>query len=84
MCLHTFICVYIHISLYIYIYIYMSVAGKDLAHGLGWLATCCDGPAARRGVQPACQAGCRNGEKHENVTISESSWIQKLNTEGMR
>ena len=43
-----------------------------------------DGSAGCGRVGPACRAGCRNREKHENVSLSESSWIQKLNTEGMR
>ena len=58
-----------------------NLARRAVSHGLGWLAPCCAGPAARRGVRPACRAGCPNREKHENVAINDSSWIQKVHTE---
>jgi hypothetical protein len=44
---------YIYMSIYIYISwngpFFKNVARRALAHGLGWLAPSCDGPAARRG-----------------------------------
>jgi hypothetical protein len=82
---------YIYMSIYIYIYIYIYFlewallqerSQESLGPRVGLASSILRWTCCAAWVRPACRAGCRNRGKHENVLISESNWIQKVNTDG--
>ena len=79
------LCAFIDLYTYFLDWSLVQELGQEsLGPRLGSPAMCWDGSAGCGRLGPACRAGCRNREKHENVSISEPNWIPKLNTEGMR